>query len=69
MNLSILQDDWSVLGIEVLMGISHKFAAYLQLDLSDNPLAMTIIDVQPHVLKPKVSKSDPDKSLLATGNE
>jgi hypothetical protein len=59
-NLTILHDDWSTFGVEVLGGISHEFAAYLQPDLSDNPLAMTITDVQLHVLKAKVSKSDPD---------
>jgi hypothetical protein len=59
-NLTILQDDWSSLGVEVSTGISHEFAAYLQPDLSDDPLTRTITDVQPHVLKVKASKSDPD---------
>ena len=44
-------DDWSVLGIEVSMGIPHNFAALLQPDLADDPLGMTIMYVQLHVLK------------------
>jgi hypothetical protein len=48
------------LGVEVLTGLSPEFAAYLQPDLSDDPLSMTITDVQPHLLKAKASKSDPD---------
>jgi hypothetical protein len=59
-NLSILQDDWSSLGVDVSTGVSHGFAAYLQPDLSDDPLTRTITDVQPHLLKAKASKSDPD---------
>ena len=42
-NSSIVPDNWSVLGIEVLKGLSHKFVAYLQLDLSDDILAMMIL--------------------------
>jgi hypothetical protein len=61
--LSILQDDWSSLGVEVLTDISHECAAYLQPDLSDDPLTRTITDVQPHVLKAKASKSDPENPL------
>ncbi len=59
-HLTLLQDDWSSLGVEVLTGLSPEFAAYLQLNLSDDPLSMTITDVQPHLLKANTSKSDPD---------
>jgi len=59
-NSTILQDDWSSLGVKVSTGISHEFATYLQPDLPDDPLTMTITDVQPHLFKAKMSKSDPD---------
>ena len=59
-NLSVLQDDWSDLGVEVSTGISPAFTAYLQPDLSDDPLYNTVTDMQPHVLAAKASKSDPD---------
>eukprot|EP00804_Cyclotella_cryptica_P024840 CCRYP_001779-RA/>CCRYP_001779-RA protein AED:0.06 eAED:0.06 QI:0/0/0/1/0/0/3/0/1231 len=59
-NLSVLQDDWSDLGVEVSTGISPAFIAYLQPDLSDDPLYKTVTDMQPHVLAAKANKSDPD---------
>ena len=62
-NLTLLQDNWSTLGVEVSTSISPKIAAYLQPDLSDDPLSMTITDVQPHLLKAKACKSDPNNPL------
>eukprot|EP00804_Cyclotella_cryptica_P007267 CCRYP_017868-RA/>CCRYP_017868-RA protein AED:0.22 eAED:0.06 QI:0/0/0/1/1/1/2/0/1188 len=59
-SLSLLQDDWTDLGNVVSSGVSQEFAAYLQPDLSDDPICMTITDVQPHILKAKSDKSDPD---------
>ena len=59
-HLSLLQDDWSSLAVEVSTGLSPAFAAYLQPDLSDDPHSLTITVVQPHILTDKASKSDPD---------
>eukprot|EP00804_Cyclotella_cryptica_P015073 CCRYP_000648-RA/>CCRYP_000648-RA protein AED:0.75 eAED:0.51 QI:0/0/0/0.5/1/1/2/0/206 len=58
--LSLLQDDSTDLGKVVSSGVSQEFAAYLQPDLSDDPICMTITDVQPHILKAKSDKCDPD---------
>ena len=62
-HLTLLQDNWSSLGVEVLTGLSPEFATYLQPDLSDDSLSMTITNVQPHLLKAKASKSDPDNPM------
>eukprot|EP00804_Cyclotella_cryptica_P008396 CCRYP_003923-RA/>CCRYP_003923-RA protein AED:0.90 eAED:0.32 QI:0/-1/0/1/-1/1/1/0/205 len=41
-NLSVLQDDWHDLGVEVSTSISPEFAAHLQPDLSNDPICKTV---------------------------
>ena len=56
----IVQDDWSSLGVKLSTCLSPEFTFYPKLDLSNDPPLFTFTDVQPHLLKAKVSKSDPD---------
>jgi hypothetical protein len=59
-QLSLLQDDWSDVGITISSGLSADFASYFSPDLADDPAALTVEALHPCALKAKAAKSDAD---------
>eukprot|EP00804_Cyclotella_cryptica_P018088 CCRYP_017613-RA/>CCRYP_017613-RA protein AED:0.31 eAED:0.29 QI:0/0/0/1/0/0.5/2/0/495 len=59
-QLSLLQDDWSDVGVTITSGLSSEFASYFSPDLADDPAALTVEALHPRALKAKAAKSDAD---------
>eukprot|EP00804_Cyclotella_cryptica_P027797 CCRYP_009211-RA/>CCRYP_009211-RA protein AED:0.43 eAED:0.40 QI:0/0/0/1/1/1/2/0/235 len=59
-QLSLLQDDWSDVGVTISSGLSSEFASYFSPDLADDPTALTVEALHPCALKAKAAKSDAD---------
>jgi hypothetical protein len=41
-HLSLLQDDWSAVGVTVSCGLSPEFATYFSPNLANDPVALTV---------------------------
>eukprot|EP00804_Cyclotella_cryptica_P018716 CCRYP_007209-RB/>CCRYP_007209-RB protein AED:0.25 eAED:0.23 QI:0/-1/0/1/-1/1/1/0/629 len=59
-QLSLLQDDWSDVGVTITSGLSSEFASYFSPNLADDPAALTVEALHPCALKAKAAKSDAD---------
>eukprot|EP00804_Cyclotella_cryptica_P021080 CCRYP_019381-RA/>CCRYP_019381-RA protein AED:0.27 eAED:0.27 QI:0/0/0/0.66/0.5/0.33/3/0/652 len=59
-QLSLLQDDWSDVGVTITSGLSSEFASYFSPDLADDAAALTVEALHPCALKAKAAKSDAD---------
>ena len=57
-HLSLLQDDWSAVGVTVFCDLSPEFTTYFSPDLADDPAALTVEALHPCALKANPTKSD-----------
>jgi hypothetical protein len=57
--MALLSEDWDTVAEDISMGIG-AFTSYMQPDLFDDPEELLLADIQPHVLKAKVSGNPAD---------
>jgi hypothetical protein len=58
-ELALLSEDWNTVAQDIQLGIG-AFTSYMQPDLFEDPEELLLADIQPHVLKAKVSANPAD---------
>jgi hypothetical protein len=64
-EFNLLQEDWSVLGTRMDLGLAGSLSAHITADVSAPVGSRLVSDIQPHILQAKASKHDTDNPSFA----